>query len=106
MLCKSYSRDPVELRALLSFKLRLLLFLFHGDVLEAEHTLLCLDVIPAQLLPFPPLLVGSIHEQTSTRTEKLSQGLCSKQIQRKLVLFRVTKIQGNSGSLNCWLEAG
>ena len=106
MLCKSYSRDPVELRALLSFKLRLLLFLFHGDVLEAEHTLLCLYVIPAHLLPFPPLLVGSIHEQTSTGTEKLSQGLCSKQIQRKLVLFRVTKIQGNSGSLNCWLEAG
>ena len=57
--------------------LRLLLFLFHGDVLEAEHTLLCLYVIPAQLLPFPPLVVGSIQEQTSTGTEKLSQGLCS-----------------------------
>ena len=29
----------------------------HGYVLEAEHTLLCLDVIPAQLLPLPPLVV-------------------------------------------------
>ena len=77
MLCKSYSRDPVELRALLSLKLLLLLFLFHGDVLEAEHTLLCVYVLPAQLLPFLPLVVGSIHEQTSTGTEKLSQGLCS-----------------------------
>ena len=77
MLCKSYSSDPVELRALLSLKLRFLLFLFHGDVLEAEHTLLCLHVIPAQLLPLPPLVVGSIHEQTSTGTEKLLQCFCS-----------------------------
>ena len=61
----------------MSLKLRLRLLLFHGYVLEAEHTLLCLDVIPAQLLPLPPLVVGSIHEQTSMGTEKLSQGLCS-----------------------------
>ena len=53
------------------------LLLFHGDVLEAEHTLLCLHVIPAQLLPLPPLVVGSIHEQTSTGTEKLLQCFCS-----------------------------
>ena len=64
MLCKSYSRDPVELRALLSLKLRFLLFLFHGDVLEAEHTLLCLDVIPAQLLFF---LLLSLEAFTNTQ---------------------------------------
>ena len=36
----------------------------------------------AQLLPLPPLVVESVHEHTSMGTEKLSQGLCSKQIQR------------------------
>ena len=82
MLCKSNSMDPVVLRELMSLKLRLLLLLFHGDVLEAEHTLLCLDVFPAHLLPLPPLVVGSFHEHTSMGTEKHLQGLCSKEIKR------------------------
>ena len=64
MLCKSNSMDPVELRKFLSLKLRLLLLLFHGDVLEAEHTLLCLDVIPAQLLFF---LLLSLEAFTNTQ---------------------------------------